>query len=259
MDYNPWNVASIHEFWSLKCPECVFDSKEEDIFQDHALRNHPLSFAIFGKTSTDVKAEYVDPFFETDEYHNNQDQISIKKELSSEFRSSDSISPLVNGGKKFNKAQRKRILEGKEPYHCAGCDKSFSKVNLWRKHRRTFHKCSICKINFDIKEELNKHNMTTHEENDPTKILICSSCEYNCSKLFDLKVHIAQVHENIAPFECPGCTKSYPDHIQLKSHFKQAHSRIGGNGKGLKFEEKDQNENVIPDQISCMCSHVFSL
>ena len=248
MDYNPWNVASIHEFWSLKCPECVFDSKEEEVFQDHALRNHPLSFAIFGKTSTDVKAEYVDPFFETDEYHNNQDQISIKKELSSEFRSSDSISPLVNGGKKFNKAQRKRILEGKEPYHCAGCDKSFSKVNLWRKHRRTFHKCSICKINFDIKENLDDHNLTAHEEINPPKIHICSSCEYSCSKLFDLKVHIAQVHENIAPFECPGCIKSFEDNFQLKSHFKQAHSRIGGDGKGLKFEEKDQNENQDEDQ-----------
>ena len=79
--YNPWNVSSIHEFWSLKCPECVFDSKEEEIFQDHALRNHPLSFLIFGKTLNDVKEEYVDPFFETVECHNNPDQISIKKEL----------------------------------------------------------------------------------------------------------------------------------------------------------------------------------
>ena len=248
MDYNPWNVASIHEFWSLKCPECVFDSKEEEVFQDHALRNHPLSFAIFGKTSTNVKEEFVDPFFETDGYHDNQDQISIKKELSSELSSSHTAFPLVSGGKKFNKEQRKRILEGKEPYHCAGCDKSFSKVNLWRKHRRTFHKCSICKINFDIKENLDDHNLTAHEEINPPKIHICSSCEYSCSKLFDLKVHIAQVHENIAPFECPGCIKSFEDNFQLKSHFKQAHSRIGGDGKGLKFEEKDQNENQDEDQ-----------
>ena len=105
MDDNPWNVGSIHEFWSLKCPECVFDSKEEEVFQDHALRNHPLSFAIFGKTSTNVKEEFVDPFFETDGYHDNQDQISIKKELSSEFSSSNTAFPSVNGEKNFRKKQ----------------------------------------------------------------------------------------------------------------------------------------------------------
>ena len=69
MDYNPWNVASIHEFWSLKCPECVFDSKEENIFQDHASKNHPLSFKIFGeenvglfsKTGTSKRPRIDDP------------------------------------------------------------------------------------------------------------------------------------------------------------------------------------------------------
>ena len=202
--YNPWNVSSIHEFWSLKCPECVFDSKEEDIFQDHALRNHPLSFLIFGKTLNDVKEEYVDPFFETVEYHDNQDQISIKKELSSEFSSFNTAFPSVNGEKKFSKKQRKRI----------------------------------------------------NDEKDSQKIHTCSYCEYSCSKLFDLKMHTAQVHENIAPFECPGCTKSYPDHIQLRSHFKNAHSRIGGNGKGLKFEEKDQNEDPNWEQKEDQNEHL---
>ena len=39
MDINPWQVASIQEFSFLKCPECTFDSKEEDTFQDHAIEN----------------------------------------------------------------------------------------------------------------------------------------------------------------------------------------------------------------------------
>ena len=42
MDINPWQVKSIQEFSFLKCPECAFDSKEEDTFQDHAIENHPL-------------------------------------------------------------------------------------------------------------------------------------------------------------------------------------------------------------------------
>ena len=46
---NPWDVDSIQAFTFLKCPECNFDSKDEENFQDHAIENHPLSFVFFGK------------------------------------------------------------------------------------------------------------------------------------------------------------------------------------------------------------------
>ena len=36
MSENPWRVDSIEEFACLKCPECVFFSKEEPSFRDHA-------------------------------------------------------------------------------------------------------------------------------------------------------------------------------------------------------------------------------
>ena len=58
MENNPWQVESIQEFSFLKCPECIFDSKEEDIFQEHAVKNHPLSFVLFGKTYQD--SEFTD-------------------------------------------------------------------------------------------------------------------------------------------------------------------------------------------------------
>ena len=51
MDYNPWNVDSIHEFYFLNCPECPFLAKDESYFQDHALKKHPLSFVLFGKAN----------------------------------------------------------------------------------------------------------------------------------------------------------------------------------------------------------------
>ena len=46
---NPWLVESIQAFYVLKCPECAFDSEREDVFQYHAVENHPLSFVLFGK------------------------------------------------------------------------------------------------------------------------------------------------------------------------------------------------------------------
>ena len=49
MSKNPWKVKSIEAFVCLKCPECEFNSKEENVFQDHAVLNHPMSAVLFGK------------------------------------------------------------------------------------------------------------------------------------------------------------------------------------------------------------------
>ena len=49
MRTNPWQVESVEAFLVFWCPECPFLSKEKDFFEDHALKNHPLSFELFGK------------------------------------------------------------------------------------------------------------------------------------------------------------------------------------------------------------------
>ena len=53
---NPWQVDSIEAFACLKCPECVFYTKENNVFQNHAVENHPLSHVLFGtlKTKSDT-------------------------------------------------------------------------------------------------------------------------------------------------------------------------------------------------------------
>ena len=50
---NPWSVDSIQDFYIIKCPECEFNTgiKEENSFQNHAVENHPMSFAFFGSLS----------------------------------------------------------------------------------------------------------------------------------------------------------------------------------------------------------------
>ena len=58
MAHNPWEVDSIKAFYFLKCPECDFDTKEENSFENHATENHPLSFVLFDK-------KYVESDFNT--------------------------------------------------------------------------------------------------------------------------------------------------------------------------------------------------
>ena len=49
---NPWYVDSIEAFACLKCPECVFNTKENKVFQNHAVEKHPLSHVLFGTPKT---------------------------------------------------------------------------------------------------------------------------------------------------------------------------------------------------------------
>ena len=47
LDENPWNVKSVMDFSCLKCPECVFFTKDQNYFEDHAIAKHPLSAILF--------------------------------------------------------------------------------------------------------------------------------------------------------------------------------------------------------------------
>ena len=49
---NPWQVESILAFYCLKCPECEFNSKEENNFIHHAKEYHPLSFVLFDQETS---------------------------------------------------------------------------------------------------------------------------------------------------------------------------------------------------------------
>ena len=59
MTGNPWQVESILAFYCLKCPECEFNSKEENNFIRHAEEYHPLSYVLFDQeTSNGVPYSY---------------------------------------------------------------------------------------------------------------------------------------------------------------------------------------------------------
>ena len=59
MDDNPWQVDTIEDFLYYKCPECSFEVRKQQVFQEHAIENHPLSYVFFGKK--DEEEEFHDP------------------------------------------------------------------------------------------------------------------------------------------------------------------------------------------------------
>ena len=52
MNSNPWQVDSIWDFSFLHCPECQFNTQNENFFQTHAEENHPLSYVLFSENVT---------------------------------------------------------------------------------------------------------------------------------------------------------------------------------------------------------------
>jgi len=57
LDENPWKVKSIKDFSCLKCPECIFFTKEQNYFEDHAIANHPLSAILFDEITSSYEIE----------------------------------------------------------------------------------------------------------------------------------------------------------------------------------------------------------
>ena len=80
MAQNPWVVESVKAFYFLKCPECDFDTKEENSFENHATKNHPLSLVLFGKkfVNEDFDSIYIkeEPLSHSDTLISDDAQIS---------------------------------------------------------------------------------------------------------------------------------------------------------------------------------------
>ena len=76
---NPWNVESIQDFSCLKCPECAFFTKEENYFENHAIKKHLLSAVFFDEKSSHEIEDKVKDKVQVDVNHVDID--NIKKNL----------------------------------------------------------------------------------------------------------------------------------------------------------------------------------
>ena len=168
-DYNPWQVESIQAFLFLKCPECPFDTKTKDTFQNHAIENHPLSFVLFGKTLKDIKEEKFDSNLITDDYGNQGDVLIKQEKFESNTLNENDLSVSEQfPGQSFEPIER----DGKKVYVCSICDygtnkPSTLKVHILHKHEnvRAFN-CTECEKSFKAKHHLKRHFASVHQDKD---------------------------------------------------------------------------------------------
>lgn len=231
MDYNPWLVDSIKDFWFLNCPECNFKAKEEEYFQKHAIEEHSFCSVLF-KNSNVIE---MDPlmFSSTVKYDfesgsdlnasKQKEEISIQefKVETLEFGSVDQVTPY-----EINQNESVRLLPIGN-FNCKECDKEFQRKYHLKRHIATVHEkkkpyiCPQCNKCFGQKTVLNKHIKSVHQG---TKKFKCKLCEFTSSEFSHLKEHISIVHEKKTPHKCPHCSKSCSTKGNLSQHVSSVHN-----------------------------------
>ena len=230
---NPWQVDSIQAFTFLKCPECNYDTKQENDFKDHAVDNHPLSSVLFSKTLK--KERFTDPLTDFEDANNTSFESPISYKLESkEFDEPDneeedlSYTPSdmseTNEEQKVIKPVNRHIgtLQEKDRIHqCGQCDKAFFTKSTLDHHTLVVHyktgtksvinnqtsikkiakvhekaneyKCPNCEKIFFQKRAWHHHILSVHEKK---KLHKCSFCDYFAKTTAVLKIHIENKHKN---------------------------------------------------------------
>ena len=99
--------------------------------------------------------------------------------------------------------------EGKKPFLCKMCDKSFTEKRKLKRHIESVH------------ERFVKPQTDEKVFSDPVAALAtclkCNECNYLFKNKRNLKVHIASVNEGNKPFQCNICDASF---VEKSSSFR---------------------------------------
>ncbi|MCJ8748508.1 hypothetical protein PDJAM_G00165560 [Pangasius djambal] len=105
-------------------------------------------------------------------------------------------------------------------FHCALCEKSFSRMASLNIHMRTHsseraHICSYCGKGFS-RADLLKNHQRTHTGERPYS---CNLCGKSYGHQGQLRIH-KRTHTGEKPYACPHCAKRFTEHNQLKVHLR---------------------------------------
>ena len=178
MHENPWKVESVQAFSCLKCPECTFFTKKENNFENHALRNHPLSKVLFDKLiyPTGSLQDYV----VKKEIPNDMNDVGIKEEPTE-------LSDYEKDPLNFCETT---IHQGKEIWTDLNDQ---AEGEILYPHGQPGGPINMEIMNMPKKKKTNKNHMVVHSEYP--KPYQCRMCDSKFRFPSKLNRHIAQMHD----------------------------------------------------------------
>ena len=245
--HNPWQVESIQEFYFLKCPECTFDTKEKNCFQDHALENHPLSCVLFDVKSKEDIIEFDEDFLlpEDHNYCENKKYASPSQnfviDIKEEFRVDENdpldCSSIANDGEEF--LDERNLTDYKEG-NISTCETFVEPKNFDDDHNKPNPKSSSKKDEVVLNQSMGVSKLPKSSKNQQRSPENCqNSYEIGLNDLSrkardilkeslnisNEKSVVAAAHEKKKLIKCYICEISFSER-KLKAHFTSAH---GGN------------------------------
>ena len=236
---NPWQVESIQEFYFLKCPECTFDTKEENCFQDHALENHPLSCVLFGiKSKEDVIEFGKDSLLPEDHnYCENEKNASPSQnfviDIKEEFRVDengplDFCNSISNDGEEFLDERNSTDYKGG---NISSCETLVEAKNFNNDQNKPSPKSSLKKDEVVLNQSMGVSKLPESSKNHQRS-------PENCQNLYEiglydlsrkardiLKESLNISNEELVVHQCSICTSSFESSRRLSLHVAAAHEK----------------------------------
>ena len=255
-EFNPWDVDSIEAFACLKCPECDFDTKGEDDFQNHANENHPLSCVFFGlkpkikrlgkdrienfvessfikpkikrlklekskicEDNFPLKTEFHDSEINSNEMEYDQTEIETDQIDYESVHENDSSNYLEESNVDTIEDLGKNVYDN-EKEHVQTVDEAEKSEEINKEI-----KCSICSTSFSCKGNLKEHLVTVHDNTvaEEKKSYNCKNCGKEYDDKRELKMHTLFVHEGKKLYQCSICNAQFIAMKGTWNHLISAH------------------------------------
>ena len=224
---NPWFVESVQDFTYICCPQCIYKTKDESRFQNHAIKNHPQSYVLF---HSEIKFE--EPICE----------INVKKgdtsDISAVHEADTSVTQCVTNTTECDTSVTTcdtDVTQVKQEHYdedtnydtnfkeeqvskeeCPVCHKMFDTSYLLT-HMRCFHgSYETKKYNpLKIKGENFSENV---EMIDKRKQFKCHTCETIFYSQHELAKHQTENHEIKPKYTCVVCEIDFYTSSERTSH-----------------------------------------
>ena len=133
------------------------------------------------------------------------------------------------------------------------CDKSF--ITQW-----------TLKQHFKLVHDDRKGTLFHHSKSIQEKLDVCPFCNESFDGNY-LQIHVKTVHENLKPYRCSICNKSFGHKSEVKRHIKTIHEKLKlfgcevcnkmfGHRDTLKVHVKTVHEKLKPHQCE-FCKKYF--